>query len=85
MLTIDEELKRDALSQVHLLYGGEWYMVRYYKRMLMEKLTVPGDDMNCAVFQGEAAKTPDIADVGQLYGVPAGNPDSGKRFFQERQ
>lgn len=66
MLTIDEELKRDTLSQVHLLYGEEWYMVRYYKRMLMEKLTVPGDDMNCAVFQGEAAKAPDIADVGQL-------------------
>ncbi|MCH5266224.1 MAG: DNA polymerase III subunit delta [Lachnospiraceae bacterium] len=66
MLTIAEELKKNTISQFHLLYGEERYMVRYYKRSLMEKLSSPGDEMNCTVFQGEAAKPEAIADVGQI-------------------
>lgn len=33
MLKLQEELKKNALSRYHLLYGEERYMVRYYKKM----------------------------------------------------
>ena len=39
MQTIQEQLKTGELSRVHLLYGEEQYMVRYYKNLLKEKLS----------------------------------------------
>lgn len=66
MLKIAEELKTGAISRYHLIYGDERYMVRYYKHSLIEKLSSPGDEMNCTFFQGNSIKESAIADVGQI-------------------
>lgn len=73
MLKLAEELKQNNLSRFHLLYGEERYMVRYYKRCLIEKLSMPGDEMNATVFQGEKAIPSAIADVGQILPFMAKN------------
>ncbi|MCH5252546.1 MAG: DNA polymerase III subunit delta [Lachnospiraceae bacterium] len=85
MQKITEELKNNSLSRFHLIYGEERYMVRYYKHSLVEKLSVPGDEMNCTYFQGSDIKESDIADVGQVLPFMASNrlivvQDSG--FFK---
>lgn len=66
MLKLQEELKGDSLSHYHLIYGDERYMVRYYKNSLIERLSVPDDEMNCTIFQGDKAEPSAIADVGQI-------------------
>lgn len=66
MLKLQEELKKNALSRYHLLYGEERYMVRYYKKCLRDRLAAPDDEMNCTVFQGEKTEPSAIADVGQI-------------------
>lgn len=66
MLKLQEQLKNNALSRYHLLYGEERYMVRYYKKCLMERLSAPDDEMNCTIFQGEKTEPSAIADVGQI-------------------
>lgn len=66
MLKLAEELKNNTISRFQLIYGEERYMVRYYKHCLIEKLSVPGDEMNCTYFQGEKAIPSSIADVGQI-------------------
>lgn len=66
MLKLQEELKGDSLSRYHLIYGDERYMVRYYKNSLIERLSVPDDEMNCTIFQGDKAEPSAIADVGQI-------------------
>lgn len=73
MLKLAEELKNNSISRYHLIYGEERYMVRYYKRCLIEKLSVPGDEMNCTYFQGEKAVPSAIADVGQILPFMAAN------------
>ena len=66
MLKLQEELKNNSLSRYHLIYGEERYMVRYYKKCLMERLSAPDDEMNCTIFQGEKTEPSAIADVGQI-------------------
>ncbi len=66
MLKLQEELKKGPLSRYHLICGEERYMVRYYKNALRERLSAPGDEMNCTFFQGEGAEPSVIADVGQI-------------------
>lgn len=73
MLKLAEELKNNRISRFHLVYGEERYMVRYYKRCLIEKLSVPDDEMNCTFFRGEKAVPSAIADVGQILPFMAEN------------
>lgn len=73
MLKLAEELKNNSISRYHLIYGEERYMVRYYRRLLIEKLSQPDDEMNCTYFQGEKASPSAIADVGQILPFMASN------------
>lgn len=73
MLKLAEELKNNTISRFHLLYGEERYMVRYYRRCLIDRLSAPEDEMNCTYFQGEKALPSAIADVGQILPFMAAN------------
>lgn len=66
MLQIDKELKTNQISKYHLIYGEERYMVRYYKNKLIRKLSQPGDEMNCVLFQNKTISTSDVAEAGQI-------------------
>ncbi len=67
MLRLVDELKNNSISRFHLLYGEERYLVRYYKKMLLDKLSTPGDEMNCTFFQGEDCEEKVIADAGLIF------------------
>lgn len=66
MLQIENQLKTNQLSHVHLLYGEERYMVRYYKKTLISKLSNPGDEMNCTFFRGQDVEVTAIAEAAQV-------------------
>lgn len=66
MQTITEQIKNNTFSQYHLLYGEERYMVRYYRKCLIGRLSVEGDEMNRTYFQGQEIKPSEIAEVGQV-------------------
>ncbi len=66
MLKLESELKDQQLSQYHLLYGEEWYMVRYYKNCIVRCLAQPEDEMNLNLFHGDKVTPSEIADVGQI-------------------
>lgn len=66
MLQLDKELKTNEISKYHLIYGEERYMVRYYKNKLINKLSQPGDEMNCIIFQNKTVSTSDVAEAGQI-------------------
>ncbi len=66
MLRIDDELKRNDLSRFHLLFGEERYLVRYYKNLLIQKLSQPEDEMNCTFFQDKTVDPSHIAEAAQV-------------------
>lgn len=66
MLRIDDELKRNQLSRFQLLYGEERYMVRYYKNMLIQKLSQPDDEMNRTFFRDKSMEPSQIAEAAQV-------------------
>lgn len=64
MLQIEEELKRNELSRMHLIYGEEQYLVRYYKNTLISKLSNPDDEMNVTRFTNRTISLSDVAEAG---------------------
>lgn len=66
MLRIEDELKRNQLSRFQLIYGEERYMVRYYKNMLIQKLSQPDDEMNRTFFRDNSTETSQIAEAAQV-------------------
>ncbi len=66
MLRIEAELKRNDLSRFHLLFGEERYLVRYYKNLLIQKLSQPDDEMNCTLFQDKTVDPSHIAEAAQV-------------------
>ncbi len=56
MLSIDDEIKKNQYAKVHLIYGEERYMVRYYKNTLKHHLSKPDDEMNCTIYRGKGTK-----------------------------
>lgn len=66
MLRIEEELKKNQISRFHLIYGEERYMVRYYRNMLIQQLTEPGDAMNCTIFRNRTVDPIHVAEAGEV-------------------
>lgn len=66
MLRIEDELKRNQLSRFQLIYGEERYMVRYYKNMLIQKLSQPDDEMNRTFFRDNSTEPSQIAEAAQV-------------------
>ena len=66
MLRIEDELKRNQLSRFQLIYGEERYMVRYYKNMLIQKLSQTDDEMNRTFFRDNSTEPSQIAEAAQV-------------------
>jgi DNA polymerase-3 subunit delta len=66
MLRIEEEIKKNQISRFHLLYGEERYMVRYYKKLLVQKLSQPDDEMNRTFFRDKSVEPSQIAEAAQV-------------------
>ncbi|MCR5692284.1 MAG: DNA polymerase III subunit delta [Eubacterium sp.] len=66
MKTIDDQLKTKEISRFQLIYGEDSYMVKYYKKALVQALSAPEDEMNRTLFYGDKANPSEIADVGQI-------------------
>lgn len=65
MHTIKEQLKNGEFSRLHLLYGEERYMVRYYKNALKKALVAENDDMNFSGFSGEDINWEEVSTLGE--------------------
>lgn len=63
MQTIASQIKSGELSRVHLVYGEESYMVRYYKNKLKSMLSTEGDDMNVSCFEGKSISLGEVASI----------------------
>ncbi|MCR4605657.1 MAG: DNA polymerase III subunit delta [Eubacterium sp.] len=66
MLLIDKELELNKFSKLHLICGEEYYMMRSYKKRLINALSNPDDDMNKLILSGKEADEVAIADFGNL-------------------
>ena len=66
MLQIENQLKTNEFSRFHLLYGEERYMVRYYKKTLISKLSNPDDEMNRTFFREQDMEASAIAEAAQV-------------------
>ncbi len=64
MHTIDAQIKAGELSRVHLIYGEEPYMVRYYKNKCKSMLSNEGDDMNASFFEGNSISLEEVNSLG---------------------
>ena len=66
MYQLDKELQLNTFHRFHLLCGEEIFLIRAYRRALVNKLSVGEDDMNCLIMYGEEADMEDMADFGML-------------------
>lgn len=51
MQNLIKDIKTNSIKQVYVLYGQEKYLIRYYKKLLINKLIPKGTEMNLTVFE----------------------------------
>ncbi len=66
MYQLDKELQLNAFHRYHLLTGEEVFLIRAYRRALVQRLSAGEDDMNCLVMYGNEADMDELADFGML-------------------
>lgn len=62
---LDKEIKSGELAQVHLLFGTEEYLKRFYRKKLVSLLSDEGDTMNFARFEGKSIDPAQIIDLAE--------------------
>lgn len=50
MQNLIKDIKENHIKQVYVLYGQEKYLIRYYKKLLINKLIPKGMEMNLTIF-----------------------------------
>ena len=65
MKTIDNDIKRQELKKVYLLYGEERYLIRQYRDKLKNALASPDDTMNFSSFEGDDLNVKEIIDLAE--------------------
>ena len=65
MKTIDNDIKRQELKKVYLLYGEERYLIRQYRDKLKKALADPDDTMNFSSFEGDDINVKEIIDLAE--------------------
>ena len=66
MLLLEKELELNKFSRLHLICGDEYYMMRTYKKKLINALSAPEDEMNRLELSGKETDEVAIADFGNL-------------------
>jgi len=65
MKTIDNDIKRQELKKVYLLYGEERYLIRQYRDKLKNAMASPDDTMNFSNFEGDDINVKEIIDLAE--------------------
>lgn len=65
MKSIDEDIKNGAFRTAYLLYGEEAYLKKTYRDKLKKALSVDGDTMNFASFQGKDVAVGEVIDLSE--------------------
>ncbi len=65
MKSIDEDIKTGSFRPVYLLYGEEAYLKKQYGKKLRQALSVPGDTMNAAFYEGKNISLGEIIDLAE--------------------
>jgi DNA polymerase-3 subunit delta len=65
MNSIIQQLKTGTLSQFHLIYGEESYMVRYYKNKIIQSMGLEKDEMNFSKFEDAEIDITSLLDAAQ--------------------
>ena len=65
MKTIDNDIKRQELKKVYLLYGEERYLIRQYRDKLKKALVDPDDTMNFSAFEGDDINVKEVIDLAE--------------------
>ena len=65
MKTIDNDIKRQELKKVYLLYGEERYLIRLYRDKLKKALADPDDTMNFSSYEGDDINVREIIDLAE--------------------
>lgn len=65
MQSLIQDLKKDELGKIYLLYGEEDYLRKQYRDKLKEKLVAPDDTMNYHYFEGKNVQIGEIIDLAE--------------------
>ena len=65
MKMLAEDIKNGVFKNVYLLCGEEAYLRTQYKNRLRNALSVPGDTMNVAQFEGKGINPREIIDLAE--------------------
>lgn len=65
MKSLQEDIKTGNFKHIYLLYGEEAYLVRQYRERLKDAMTVPGDNMNTAFFEGKDINPKELIDLAE--------------------
>ncbi len=62
---IDEDVKAGSFKRVYLLFGEDSYLKRQKKKMLLDAVRNPDDNMNFTAFEGKGIDVPQIIDLAE--------------------
>jgi DNA polymerase-3 subunit delta len=65
MKSLQEDIKTGNFKHVYLLYGEETYLIRQYRDKLRAAMTVAGDNMNTAEFEGKDINAKELIDLSE--------------------
>lgn len=63
MMELKKELDEGVVRQLYLLYGSERYLLREYKKRLLERYVAEGDSFNFTAYAGDQIKVPELLDT----------------------
>ncbi len=62
---IDEQIANRTFQNAYLLYGDEKYLLRSYKKKLLNAVTSPDDNMNFTTFDGPKTSLGEVIDLAE--------------------
>ncbi len=63
--TVDEDIASGSIRPVYLLFGEETYLLRQKKKLLLDAVRNPDDNMNFSTFEGKGIRPAEIIDLAE--------------------